>query len=219
MARLMGGPLRRPQIPPLQGALTESGLQSAATAPPIPRLGTLQSEYADHIMSLFRALGGTAVSPSLHPGQWDLALEGGLVVELDEELHFNRYRRLTLEPAWTRALPWRDDYMRYTSEHETECLGAAQWGRRWTSPSCESLFGPAAAPGAFDSNGAPRWKQRALYDAMKDAAAVSDRAIRLARVSTVDVIGGVRLGAVLEGRAKIDLSTLRNFVAHRSTGH
>jgi hypothetical protein len=89
----------------LRTLLAESGLEPTPAAPPAPRLETLQSEYADEILSLFGALGGGAVSPSLRPGQWDLAFEGDLVVELDDELHFNRYRRLTLEPAWAKVLP------------------------------------------------------------------------------------------------------------------
>jgi hypothetical protein len=54
---------------------------------------------------------------------------------------------------------------------------------------------------------------------MKDAAALGDRAIRLARVSTLDVIGGIQLGAVLEGRATIQLKSLREFLADPSTAH
>ena len=102
----------------------------------------------------------------LRPGPWDLAFEGNLFVELDEELHFNRYRSVTLEPAWAVELPWRRDYMSFSVEHEPACLAAARWGKRWTNPSCERIFGPADPPGTFGVVGAPRWKQRALYDAM-----------------------------------------------------
>ena len=35
-------------------------------------------------------------SPRFRPGRWDLVFEEDLVVELDEELHFNRYRASTL---------------------------------------------------------------------------------------------------------------------------
>lgn len=177
----------------------------------------LSSDLRGHVTDLYRALGGTDASPRLRPGAWDLVFEGGLVVELDEELHFNRYRKATLEPAWTAALPWRRDYLSFSLDHEPACLAAAQWGKRWTNPSCERLFGPADPPGTFDAVGAPRWKQRALYDAMKDAAALDFQDMRLARLATVDVIGGLHIESALEGYASLDPEALREFVERRST--
>ena len=51
---------------------------------------------------LYRTLGGMNPNPSFRPGSWDLAFADGLVVELDEELHFNRYRAHTLQPPWAK---------------------------------------------------------------------------------------------------------------------
>src|SRR3954453_21637225 len=85
-----------------------------------PRPSSLSADRRDEVLRLYRALGGTQPSPQLRPGAWDLVLTGGLFVELDEELHFNRYRRTTLEPAWTTDLPWRDDYLRHCNVHEPE---------------------------------------------------------------------------------------------------
>jgi len=192
------------------------GLEPAPTVPPVPELRRLPSDQADWIMELFRLLGGTASTPRLRPGPWDLAFEGGLVVELDEELHFNRYRRLTLDREWTKPLPWREDYLSYSDQFENECLRAATWGSRWTNPSCESLFGPPGRAGDLASMGAPRWKQRALYDAMKDAAVLTGAGMRLARLATVDVVADAKLGDVLEGRAIIELGALGRFLERRS---
>ena len=139
-----------------------------------------------------------------------------MVIELDEELHFNRYRRITLEPDWMKSLPGRDRYRTFATGREPECL-AATWGQRWTNVSSESLFGVADARGQFIANGAPRWKQRALYDAMKDAAALADDRIRLIRLATHDEIGGVRLGAALERRASLDLDIFRELVTQRTS--
>jgi len=54
------------------------------------------------IDKLYQALGG--MEPTLRPGSWDLAArtETGevIVIGLDEELHFNRYRRQTLSAPW-----------------------------------------------------------------------------------------------------------------------
>jgi hypothetical protein len=52
---------------------------------------------------------------------------------------------------------------------------------------------------------------------MKDAAALGSRGMRLARLATVDVIAGVRLGSALEGRGSLDPDALRELVARRST--
>jgi hypothetical protein len=50
-------------------------------------------------------------------------------------------------------------------------------------------------PGDLDGAGAPRWKQRALYDAMKDTArSAGAGAAVLARVSVWDPVAGATLG-------------------------
>lgn len=201
----------------LQDLLAQIDLGPALGGPPVPRLTTLPPEMAGCILDLFKALGGTSASPALRPGAWDLVCKGGLLVELDEELHFNRYRRLTLEPGWMKPLPWRQEYLALAREREAECLAAAKWGQRWTNPSCELLFGASDPPAQFHSNGAPRWKQRALYDAIKDAAALSNESMHLVRLSTHDLVGGIRLGDALERRATVNPDALRQLVTKRST--
>lgn len=187
-----------------------------APAPRSPRLGDLGG-LATETDALYRHLGGTQAEPTLRPGAWDLAFDDGTVVELDEELHFNRYRRSTLEPAWAAALPWSRDYLRHCDEREPACLAAATWGKRWTNPSCVALFGEGAAPGELSGRGAPRWKQRALYDAMKDAASAAGL-VRLARVATADIVAGVPLGDVLTGRAEAAPDAVDDLVRQRIAG-
>jgi hypothetical protein len=173
-------------------------------------------EAAERVLDLYRALGGSAEEfVVFRPGVWDIVLADGLIVELDEEQHFNRYRRATLQPVWTEALPWGVDYRRYSEEHETAALRKASRGGYWASPSTERMFGPADAPGVFDSSGAPRWKQRALYDAMRDAVAAAG-AVRLSRVAVWDVIGDTTLARVLDGRAEVDHDALADLVARRT---
>jgi hypothetical protein len=201
----------------LQQALASTGLEPAEGSIPGPRLHGLRADLAAEIVRLYSELGGTRSHPQLRPGAWDLAFGGNLVVELDEELHFNRYRSLTLQREWTAALPWRNDYLRYADVHEPACLAAARWGRRWTNPSCEAMFGSGDPPGTFSTGGAPRWKQRALYDAMKDAAALSATSPRVVRLATVDIVGTASLGDGLSGRATIDCEALRELVEQRMT--
>lgn len=178
--------------------LAAAGHRQAELKVPAPRLPDLGADLAEHIKDHLEVLGGDrGAATRLRPGSWDLALDGGLLVELDEELHFNRYRGQTVQAPWASALPWTDLYLEYCSREEERCLTAAKWGQRWTNPSCERMFGVASQPGDFDGGGAPRWKQRALYDAIKDAFALSQSEYRVARVSVHDIVDGTTLEEVL----------------------
>ena len=57
-------------------------------------------------------------------GAWDLSM-GGVLIELDEELYFNRYRKITFERPWTASLPWAPAYLQTCESREAECLRAA----------------------------------------------------------------------------------------------
>lgn len=200
----------------LTSLLHDAGMRPALSPPPLPRIEALPSELSTAILEIYRAFGGWCDAPRLRPAAWDMALDGGLVVELDEELHFNRYRRATLDAEWSSPLPWREDYLRLCLERERDCLAAGRWGKRWTSRSTEGMFGSADPPGEFGTTGAPRWKQRALYDALKDAFGLADNSIRLARITTHDIVGRVVLGAVLDGRAVGDASELAALIERRA---
>lgn len=169
---------------------------------PRPQLADLSDPLADELPGLYRRLGGAQEAPTLRPGAWDLTFGGSLVVELDEELHFNRYRALTLSASWAADLPWTAEYRAYCEQQEGDCPSAGTWGKRWTNPFCDRVSARAAGPvGELDGEGAPRWRQRALYDAMKDAAPSIDLGVCMARVSVHDTLDGVRLWDVLDGFA------------------
>lgn len=196
--------------------LAAAGLRPAADAPPRPS----GAEPGADLFTLYRALGGSQPQlPTLRPGAWDLvfddpALEVPLVIELDEELHFNRYRALTLQAPWAAEAPWRVDYLAHCAAHEADCLAAARWGKRWTNPSCAQMFA-GGRPGELDGGGAPRWKQRALYDALKEAAPAVGVAVAVARLATHDRIGDTTLGAALEGFADVPLNEVLGLVRAR----
>ncbi len=59
-------------------------------------------------------------------------------------------------------------YWRYCSDHAAACLDAGSYGGKWSNASCEAQCGVASRPRCLCGNGAPRWKQRAFYDFIKD---------------------------------------------------
>ena len=192
----------------LAGLLIEGGLVVASQAPARPT----GAEHFDELQAIYRQLGGLLDEPPLRPGPWDLVFGDGLVVELDEELHFNRYRAITLASSWSARLPWIEDYRRYCHSHENDCLTAGRWGKRWTNASCARMF-RGGDPGDLSGDGAPRWKQRALYDAVKDTAPT--HGIHLSRVTIYDTLDGIQLGALLDGATDIPASTVVDFVLRR----
>jgi hypothetical protein len=200
----------------LADALVTSGLTRLprSSAPARPCLRDLSEPLAVEVGGLYRALGGAEDHPRLRPGPWDLVFAGPLLIELDEELHFNRYRATTLAASWERTLPWTVRYLEHCSDHEDACLAAGAWGKRWTNDSAGRMF-LGAPSGDLDGEGAPRWKQRALYDSIKDTMPRLHSAVALARLATHDRISGICLGAMLDGDAAIDVEAVRALVEAR----
>jgi hypothetical protein len=139
------------------------------------------------------------------------------VLELDEELHFNRYRARTLEWSWSRRLPWRDAYLEMCRAHEPECVSAGSWGKRWTNPSCEAMFGP---PGT--RRRLAEFRRRATLeaarplDAVKDAHVAAGTGPRLIRLAVHDELGGTPLDAILHGGAQAAPEVVRALVGLRT---
>jgi hypothetical protein len=188
---------------------------SEVTKPPSPKLVAMPPTTREHVMELYQSLGGVHPDARLSTGPWDYAFEDNLVVELDESAHFNRYRATTLKPAWAQHLPWRSAYMAYAAEFEDVCLRDRGWGGYWTNTSTERQFGEPGTKGELDGAGSPRWKQRALYDAMRDITALHG-GVRLVRLSVYDDVGGVLLGDTLKSRAPLDTDAFRALIAERT---
>lgn len=198
----------------LELELQRSGFVLAGSKPGGARTEHLPGEMSAALSALAVTLGA-GPGERFAPGGWDIALTGGLLVELDEESHFNRHRAATLDLPWGRCLPWNGPYERYCAEFEHR---AGAGGGFWTSPSSARMFGGADAPGVHGQYGSPRWKQRAVYDAIKDAWALSMPNYTLARLSIYDEVGGVLLGKALEGKAELDPAALRGLVESRTAG-
>lgn len=187
---------------------------SEADKPPRPKLTAMSPEAQEQVMDLYRALGGVHPDPPLTTGPWDSAYADNLIVELDESAHFNRYRAITLEPEWAHQLPWKTAYAAYATEFEEACRS---YGGYWTNDSAERQFGPPGPNGQLDGAGSPRWKQRALYDAMRDITAMHG-VVRLVRLSVYDDLGGVPLGDALSGKTPLDTDVLRELIEDRTLG-
>ena len=122
-------------------------------------------------------------SPRLNLRKWDIEFEG-LAVELDECLHFNRYRLVTLESTvygHLESFPLVQ-YQSFCRDYEAECLSAGSWGKRWSNRSCDEQFGPSGPLKQLTGPGSSRWKQRAFYDFVKDLSPliIGQRVVRLA---------------------------------------
>lgn len=180
---------------------------------PAVRLSSLPATERAWVLELYHDLGGIQESPALAPRGWDHPLVG-LIVELDEEQHFTRYRARTLQPTWTRHLPWTTAYTEYSRLHESVALARNASGGFWTSVSSEAQFGASAAPRVLTGTGSSRWKQRALYDAMRDAAAACGQ-VNLARLSVYDRVGGRTLGNVLRQPGSGDLEAVQALIEQR----
>ncbi|WP_442853116.1 DUF7255 family protein [Arthrobacter sp. MA-N2] len=192
-------------------------LYGAPTKVPRARLADLPPSAQREILRAYRSLGGVLDIPVLAPGNWDFAFAGGLLFELDEDLHFNRYRASTFNLPWSEALPWSSDYRRHCLVGEEMCMKSGRFGARWTSAATSRMFGAGDPPGVLTSRGSPRWKQRALYDAIKDAVSVHSGQHRLARISIHDVISGVSVNDLLHGKRKVSESAVHEFLAARTT--
>ena len=173
----------------LQEMLREAG--AVITCDKIPRISSSvisHSVLMADALATYTSLGGAPQEPSWRPGKWDIEASD-IAIELDEELHLNRYRSRTLSsPVYERLSGFNvDDYFQFCRRHESDCLQASGRPGMWTNPSCEKQFGPAGPIRELSGHGAPRWKQRAFYDFLKDLASLV-LGVRMARLSVWDTI-------------------------------
>lgn len=197
--------------------LLVAGGWGQVTPPRAPRFADLPQATQALIRDTYDRLGGDPDQfDRIRPGGYDLAFntpDGLLLVELDEEQHFNRYRALTLAVTEPLGLPWTPAYLDYSERHEAHLLPGWGTGKRWTNPSAARFFGDPSTPGDFNGNGAPRWRQRAFYDSVKDTLPGHT----LARVSVYDTLAdGRTLQAHLRRPDTADSRAIRALIASRT---
>lgn len=128
------------------------------------------SSLHSEIDRVYRLLGGKLSEyPTAFRG-YDIQLNN-CIVELDEEQHFNRYRKLTLTSAIYQKIDSFSitDYRTFCEKHEINCLKKADNRKYWSTSSTDKQFGESSDRGVLDENGSSRWKQRAFYDYLRDA--------------------------------------------------
>jgi hypothetical protein len=177
---------------------------------PRPDIQSMSDDLANQTIAIYRSLvanrapeGNESLS-RLRPAHWDLRVEG-ILVEVDEERHFNRYRKQALQASayeQLSAFPLAA-YRAFCVEHEADCLAAAGYGGYWSNKSCEAMFGEPGKERDLSGNGAPRWRQRAFYDYLKDLAPLCGIGpmVRLAVCDELPDAGGRILGEILDNEA------------------
>ncbi|WP_286958875.1 DUF7255 family protein [Arsenicicoccus sp. UBA7492] len=195
--------------------LLDAAGMTTSDRPARPRMQHL-GDLAEVLERTYRDLGGRmSVSPERWaPGGWDMALDG-VLVELDEEQHFNRYRKRTLDDDWADVLPWARFYSGYCDDYEHACDQASSSLGGRSTQSSRLMFGPAAVRGLDSSEDLSRWKQRAFYDAIRDAYAMATRT-PLARLSVHDDIEGHSLNQILRDEVTCSHAALRALVQERT---
>jgi hypothetical protein len=172
----------------LEHLLAKVGKVSHGTLPfprPYDLIGWSSRDQVDDV---FRSLGGIAPDIPLNLRRWDFEFND-VVVEFDERLHFNQYRRATLQSAiYNKLQPCPvSAYREYCVSYEEACLKAGGYGDKWSNTSCNSQFGDASPPRDFSGNGPSRWKQRAFYDFVKDLSPLLI-AVSMARIAVWDLV-------------------------------
>lgn len=185
----------------LRSFLARRGFLYSDDGPPRVNWDDLRrSGLAGEANTIYRRLGGIHDVPPVHPGKWNIAC-GDLVIELDEEWHFNRYRAFTLSSSSYQKMRFPVLlYTDYCNRYESRCLEAAGQGPWWLTPSSEFAYGKGDPPGTLGTLGPPRWRQRAFNDWIKDKSSLLTR-VAVCRIAVWDTleVGGMTqdVGSVL----------------------
>jgi hypothetical protein len=109
-------------------------------------------------------------------------IEPSTIIILDDYIHFNRYRNITLKSILYEQIPSfpLENYKRYCRNFEKECIKSGLPQRIWANRESDYYFGPSSSPGDFFKNGSGGWKLLAFKDLLEDAAAyaINYRVIR-----------------------------------------
>ncbi|MGG5905123.1 DUF7255 family protein [Sphingobacterium daejeonense] len=150
---------------------------------------------------MYKKLGGIQIDIPFNYRKWDISTDS-FTIELDEELHFNRYRLSTLNSKIYTQSPLRNildihNYMAHCVNYEGNCLKAGGYSGKWKNDSTEKQFLRSNAFGNLEGNGSSRWKQRAFYDFAKDISSLFIN-VPFYRISIYENFNGLSIGDILD---------------------
>ncbi|MFT4309101.1 MAG: hypothetical protein ACMXYL_01290, partial [Candidatus Woesearchaeota archaeon] len=176
-------------------------------------LGENSIKNINEVKRVYKLLLGTSNKLPLRIGNFDIKVQG-TYIELDEHLHFNRYRLITLNSSIYKNTKIfnLELYKKLCKEHEEDCLKSGGYGGKWKNNSTEKLFAKSSPYKDLRGNGPSRWRQRAFYDFMKDLYA-TEKKIKLRRFSVWERIeSGVLIKDILDKKLKAHYPQLRTHV-------
>ncbi len=122
------------------------------------------------LAEILEDLGGNGSMPLLEKLKFDFKI-GRFFILWDEEIHFNRYRLITLRSSLYTDFNFifSEGLKRLCRTYEKEALKSGMNSRVWAGPPiARNVFGEASEPGDFSGNGAIGWKLLAYNDAQLD---------------------------------------------------
>lgn len=172
--------------------------------------------YYEDVAALYRKLDGRGAVPVLEVN-CDLMV-GEQPVFLDTDLHFNRYRLITLRASFyaEQNLFSQEKYRRFCRMYEKDCLKSGQRDGIWTNAQAETYFGEASEAGDFFGPGAPGWKLTAYKDLLADAAVLfSGKPVLRLPVHEKLMAGGklIKIQKLFESRNAQSTEILQNYLS------
>ena len=171
----------------------------------------------DQIKKIYNELGGCSNKISLWLCHVEIKLQNDKYLELDEQLHFNRYRLITLNSKlYVNCNLFNVDFYKdLCKNHEIDCLKSGGYAGKWKNNSTEKLFLKSSPFKDLNGNGSSRWKQRAFYDFIKDIFALENNK-NLRRVSIWETIAnGILIKNILDNEIKEYYDELREFILNK----
>lgn len=164
-----------------------------------PALASLYSGQLQEVKRVYEEMGGLLSDVPFRFKEYDIPLKD-FIIELDEQEHFNRYRLKTLESSiYEDCKNFNvEAYKKSCGRYESRCR---DYGKFWETNSTKKQFGPAKHEYFPEDTGGSRWKQRALYDMIKDAYSLATK-LPIIRISIYDIYKDTPIDDLLSDRKK-----------------
>ncbi len=171
----------------------------------------------DEIKKVYKDLTGTLTKIPLRISNFSIKIDSKTFIELDDQLHFNRYRLQTLKSEIYQncKLFNVEEHKRLCEEHEPTCLRIAGDTDRWKTNNSEKAFLKSGPEKKLEGNGSSRWKQKAFFDFIKDVYAIENE-INLKRVSVWETVkGNITIKQILDEEIKEHYENLKKHILRK----